>query len=105
MSHLELLYANDWLSDEDFKKLEEVYAQKYQIPENSIFRKKQGNGFKWWLNDEISFNLSFTIFAIYIMFYNESHEKDFALLLDNPACCRIFPDYIGDWNILFCLLY
>lgn len=38
MSHLELLYANDWLSDEDFNKLEEVYAQKYQIPENSIFR-------------------------------------------------------------------
>ena len=46
MSHLELLYANDWLSDEDFNRLEEVYAQKYQIPENSIFRKKQGNGFK-----------------------------------------------------------
>ena len=46
MSHLELLYANDLLSDEDFDMLEKVFAQKYQIPENSIFRKKQGNGFK-----------------------------------------------------------
>ena len=38
MSHLELLYANDWLSDEDFNRLEVVYAQKYNIGENSIFR-------------------------------------------------------------------
>ena len=38
MSHLELLYASDCLSDEDFDKLEKVFAQKYQIPENSIFR-------------------------------------------------------------------
>lgn len=46
MAHLNLLYANDYLSDEDFDMLEKVFAQKYQIPENSIFRKKQGNGFK-----------------------------------------------------------
>ena len=46
MSHLDLLYANDLLSDEDFDMLEKVFAQKYQIPENSIFRKKQGNGFE-----------------------------------------------------------
>ena len=46
MAHLNLLYANNWLSDEDFDMLEKVFAQKYQIPENSIFRKKQGNGFK-----------------------------------------------------------
>ena len=38
MAHLDLLYASDWLSDEDFDKLEKVFAQKYQIPENSIFR-------------------------------------------------------------------
>lgn len=38
MAHLEWLYANDWISDEDFNKLEKVFAQKYQIPENSIFR-------------------------------------------------------------------
>ena len=40
MSHLELLYANGWLRDEDFNRLEEVYAQKHQIPENSIFKYK-----------------------------------------------------------------
>ena len=40
MSHLELLYANDCLSDEDFDKLEKVFAQKYDIDENSIFKYK-----------------------------------------------------------------
>ena len=38
MAHLELLYANDWLSDEDFDTLEEVFARKYQISENSLLR-------------------------------------------------------------------
>ena len=38
MAHLNLLYANDYLSDEDFDMLEKVFAQKYQIPENSIFK-------------------------------------------------------------------
>lgn len=38
MAHLELLYANDCLSDEDFDKLEKVFAQKYNIDENSIFK-------------------------------------------------------------------
>ena len=38
MAHLDLLYASDWLSDEDFDKLEKVFAQKYHISENSIFR-------------------------------------------------------------------
>ena len=38
MAHLEWLYASDWLSDEDFDKLEKVFAQKYKIDENSIFR-------------------------------------------------------------------
>ena len=38
MAHLELLYANDCLSDEDFDKLEKVFAQKYVIDENSIFK-------------------------------------------------------------------
>ena len=37
MAHLELLYANDWLSDEDFDMLEKVFAQKYDIDKNSIF--------------------------------------------------------------------
>ncbi len=40
MAHLEWLYANGWISDEDFNTLEEVYARKYQIPKNSIFRYK-----------------------------------------------------------------
>lgn len=38
MAHLNLLYANSWLSDEDFDMLEKVFAQKYDIDENSIFR-------------------------------------------------------------------
>ena len=38
MSHLDLLYANDWLNDEDFEMLEKVFTQKYKIDENSIFR-------------------------------------------------------------------
>ena len=38
MAHLELLYADDCLSDEDFNKLEKVFAQKYNIGENSIFK-------------------------------------------------------------------
>lgn len=38
MAHLEPLYANGWLSDEVFNKLEWVFAQKYQISENSIFK-------------------------------------------------------------------
>ena len=38
MAHLELLYTNDCLSDEDFNTLEEVYARKYQISENSLLR-------------------------------------------------------------------
>ena len=38
MAHLELLYSNDWLSDEDFDTLEEVFARKYQISENSLLR-------------------------------------------------------------------
>ena len=45
MSHLDLLYANDWLSDEDFDMLEKVFAQKYQIPENSIFKYKHQKEF------------------------------------------------------------
>ena len=45
MSHLELLYANDLLSDEDFEMLEKVFAQKYQIPENSIFKYKHQKEF------------------------------------------------------------
>ena len=36
MAHLEWLYANGWISDEDFNTLDEVYARKYKIPENSI---------------------------------------------------------------------
>lgn len=38
MSHLEWLYANGWISNEDFNTLEEAYPRKYQISENSIFR-------------------------------------------------------------------
>ncbi len=38
MAHLEWLYANDWISDEDFNTLEEVYARKYHISENSLLR-------------------------------------------------------------------
>lgn len=38
MAHLEWLYANGWISDEDFNTLEEVFAQKYNIDENSIFK-------------------------------------------------------------------
>ena len=38
MAHLEWLYANGWMSDEDFNTLEEVYAQKYHICENSLLR-------------------------------------------------------------------
>ncbi|NLZ15188.1 MAG: hypothetical protein GXY27_00670 [Erysipelotrichaceae bacterium] len=38
MAHLEWLYANGWISDEDFNTLEEVYAQKYHICENSLLR-------------------------------------------------------------------
>lgn len=38
MAHLEWLYANGWISDEDFDKIEKVFAQKYDIDENSIFR-------------------------------------------------------------------
>ena len=45
MSHLDLLYANDWLSDEDFEMLEKVFAQKHQIPENSIFKYKHQKEF------------------------------------------------------------
>ena len=40
MAQLEWLYANNWLSDEAFNRQEEVYAQKHQIPENSIFKYK-----------------------------------------------------------------
>lgn len=43
MAHLEWLYANDWLSDEDFDKLEKVFAQKYNIDENSIFKYQRKN--------------------------------------------------------------
>ena len=43
MAHLELLYANDWLSGEDFNKLEKVFAQKYNIDENSIFKYQRKN--------------------------------------------------------------
>ena len=38
MAHLEWLYANGWISDEDFNTLEEVYARKYHISENSLLR-------------------------------------------------------------------
>ena len=38
MAHLEWLYANGWISDEDFNTLEEVYARKYHICENSLLR-------------------------------------------------------------------
>ena len=38
MAHLELLYANGWISDEDFNTLEEVYAQTYHISESSLLR-------------------------------------------------------------------
>lgn len=38
MAHLELLYANGWISDEDFNLLEEVYARKYMIPDDSLCR-------------------------------------------------------------------
>ena len=38
MAHLEWLYANGWISDEDFNTLEEVSAQKYHICENSLLR-------------------------------------------------------------------
>lgn len=38
MAHLDLLYANGWISDEDFNTLEEVYARKYHISENSLLR-------------------------------------------------------------------
>ena len=38
MAQLEWLYANGWISDEDFNTLEEVYAQKYHICENSLLR-------------------------------------------------------------------
>ena len=43
MAHLEWLYANGWISNEDFNTLEEVYAQKYNIDENSIFKYKRKN--------------------------------------------------------------
>ena len=38
MAQLEWLYANGWISDEDFNTLEEVYARKYHISENSLLR-------------------------------------------------------------------
>ena len=38
MAQLEWLYANGWISDEDFNTLEEVYARKYHICENSLLR-------------------------------------------------------------------
>ena len=38
MAHLEWLYANGWISDEDFNTLEEVYARKDHICENSLLR-------------------------------------------------------------------
>ena len=43
MAHLEWLYANGWISDEDYNMLEEVYAQKYHISENSVFSFKHKN--------------------------------------------------------------
>ena len=38
MAQLEWLYANGWISDEDFNTLEKVYARKYHISENSLLR-------------------------------------------------------------------
>ena len=38
MAHLEWLYAKGLISDEGFNTLEEVYAQKYHICENSLLR-------------------------------------------------------------------
>ena len=38
MAHLEWLYANGWISNEDYNTLEEVYARKYHISENSLLR-------------------------------------------------------------------
>jgi len=38
MAQLEWLYASGWISDEDFNTLEEVYARKCQISENSLLR-------------------------------------------------------------------
>ena len=38
MAHLEWLYANGWISDEDFNTLEEVYARKDHICENRLLR-------------------------------------------------------------------
>ena len=38
MAQLEWLYANGWISDEDYNTLEEVYARKYHISENSLLR-------------------------------------------------------------------
>ena len=38
MAQLEWLYANGWISNEDFNTLEEVYARKNHISENSLLR-------------------------------------------------------------------
>ena len=38
MAHLKWLYANGWISDEDFDMLEEVCARKHRISENSLLR-------------------------------------------------------------------